>query len=303
MRFDRPNWSSTLPVPEDNRKNRIAKAKFVTRQLGTITSFEKETMASSLTSLGTAGTAGPAPCPVDLTHLEGLDLSARYHSDRCGGDFFDGVAIGSRLVFLLTDIAGPRSEAHAIAAEAQTAFRQTVRDLFSAPGANESEAIAVLAHDVNRSIIEAANGVRFAPTFLGCFNLTLGILTYCNAGRVLAVFRDAESAHVLERGGVPLGLFTHVTYEPAVLAFEPGDKLLLVTKGVIESRQGSAEFGAKRIERLLERSNGDSAAQICDTVLQEAYDFGNHPWARVYDFLHARKRSHEDLTAVALVRG
>jgi serine phosphatase RsbU (regulator of sigma subunit) len=206
-------------------------------------------------------------------------------------------------VFLLTDIAGPRSETHSIAVQAQIAFRQTARDLFSAPEANESEAIAALAHDVNRALIDAAKGVRFAPTFLGCFNLALGILTYCNAGRVLAVFRDAESAHILERGGVPLGLFTHVTYEPAVLAFERGDKLLLVTKGVIESRQGPTEFGAKRVERLLERSNGDSAAEICNTVLREAYDFGNHPWARLYNLLHARKqRSHDDLTAVALVR-
>jgi serine phosphatase RsbU (regulator of sigma subunit) len=249
------------------------------------------------------GAAGPAPCTVRLARLEGLDLSARYHSDRCGGDFFDGVAVGSRVVFLLTDIAGPRSETQSIAAEAQITFRQTVQDLFSAPSANESEAIAALAHDVNRSLMEAVKGVRFAPTFLGCFNLTLGVLTYCNAGRVLAVFRDAETAHVLERGGVPLGLFTHVTYEPAVLAFEPGDKLLLVTKGVIESRRGSAEFGVDRVGRLLERSNGDSAAKICDAVLREAYDYGNHPWTRLYDLFHARKqRRHEDLTAVALVR-
>jgi serine phosphatase RsbU (regulator of sigma subunit) len=207
------------------------------------------------------------------------------------------------VVFLLTDIAGPRAETHAIAAEAQFAFRERAWELFSAPGANESDAIATLAHDVNRSLMEAANGVRFAPTFLGCFNVTLGILTYCNAGRVLAVFRDAKSACVLERGGVPLGLFTHVTYEPAVLAFEPQDQLLLVTKGVTESRRGAAEFGAKRVERLLERSNGDAASKICDAVLREAYDFGNHPWSRVYDFLHPRKqRGNEDLTAVALVR-
>ncbi|MGA3222156.1 MAG: PP2C family protein-serine/threonine phosphatase [Acidobacteriaceae bacterium] len=262
-------------------------------------------MASSLTELGTRslGITGTTPCPVKLTKLPGLDISARYHSDRCGGDFFDALTIGFRVVFLLTDIAGPRAETHSIAAEAQFAFRERAWELFGAPGANESDAIATLAHDVNRSLMEAANGVRFAPTFLGCFNVTLGILTYCNAGRVLAVFRDAKSACVLERGGVPLGLFTHVTYEPAVLAFEPRDKLLLVTKGVTESRRGSAEFGAKRVERLLEHSNGDAASAICDSVLREAYDFGNHPWSRVYDFLHPRKqRGNEDLTAVALVR-
>jgi serine phosphatase RsbU (regulator of sigma subunit) len=262
-------------------------------------------MASFLTELGThpLGLSGTTPCPVNLAKLQGLDLSARYHSDRCRGDFFDALAIGSRLIFLLTDIAGPRVETHVIAAEAQVAFRERAWDLFGATAANESDAIAILAHDVNRSLMDAANGVRFAPTFLGCFNTTLGILTYCNAGRVLAVFSDAKSACVLERGGVPLGLFTHVTYEPAVLAFEPQDKLLLVTKGVTESRRGAAEFGAKRVERLLEHSNGDSASEICDNVLREAFAFGNHPWSRVYDFLHPRKqRSHEDLTAVALVR-
>jgi hypothetical protein len=88
-----------------------------------------------------------------------------------------------------------------------------------------------------------------------------------------------------------------------VLAFEPQDKLLLVTKGVTESRRGTAEFGIKRVERVLEHSNGASAAQLCDNVLSQAYNFGNHPWSRVYDFLFTRRqRSTEDLTAVALVR-
>jgi serine phosphatase RsbU (regulator of sigma subunit) len=207
------------------------------------------------------------------------------------------------VIFLLTDIAGPRSEAHTIAAEVQNAFRQGARDLFESPGANESDAIAALAHEVNRSLIDAARGVRFAPAFLGCFNLTLGILTYCNAGRLLAMFSDAESVRLLERGGFPLGLFTHATYEPAVLAFESRDKLLLVTKGVTESRRGAAEFGMERVARLFENSNADSASEICDTVLQEAYDFGNSPWVRVCDFLRpGKRRRHDDLTAVALVR-
>ena len=142
-----------MHVPGNNQKRGLFKAKYRTRELGTVSSVRKETMASPLTSLGIPG---PEPCPVELTQLNGLDLSARYHSDRCGGDFFDALAIGSRLVFLLTDIAGSRSEAHAIAAQAQVAFRHTARELFSADDANESEAIAALAHDVNRSLIEAA---------------------------------------------------------------------------------------------------------------------------------------------------
>ncbi len=262
-------------------------------------------MTSSPTESGIRSliVTGSVPSPPALPRLEGADLSARYHSERRGGDFFDGVLIGSRLIFLLTDISGPRSEAHAIAAEMQITFRQRARELFAPPDANESDALAALAHEVNRSLIEAAKGVRFAPTFLGCFSLSLGVLTYCNAGRILALFRDAGSVRVLERGGVPLGLFTHTTYEPVVLALEPRDKLLMVTKGVTESRRGATEFGAERVERLLENSNGDSASKICDTVLREAYEFGNHPWWRLYNLLKSPKQhSKEDLTAVALVR-
>lgn len=260
-------------------------------------------MTSSPIELGAPFPAGPTPRPADSPQFDGLDLRVGYNSDRCGGDFFDGLAIGSRVVFLLTDIAGRQPEVRATAVEAQHEFRTRAQVLFEPPGANESEGIAALAHDVNRSLIEAAHGVRFAPTFLGCFNLTVGTLTYHNAGRLLAVFHDAEGVRVLEPGGIPLGLFTHNLYEPAVLAFEPRAKLLLVTKGITERRRGAARFGSERVIRSLQNSNTDSASRICEAVLQEAYDFGNHPRSRVNGFLHPRKRrSSDDLTAVALVR-
>jgi serine phosphatase RsbU (regulator of sigma subunit) len=238
-------------------------------------------MASSPIELGAPfSQAGPTPRPANLPQFEGLDLRVGYNSDRCGGDFFDGLAIGSRVVFLLTDIAGRRPEAGAIAVEVQHEFRTRAQVLFEPSSANESEGIAALAHDVNRSLLKAAHGVRFAPTFLGCFNLTLGILTYHNAGRLLAVFDDAEGVRVLEPGGIPLGLFTHNTYEPAVLAFELRAKLLLVTKGITERRRGATRFGSERVIRSLQNSNTDSASRICEAVLREANDFGNHPRSR-----------------------
>jgi serine phosphatase RsbU (regulator of sigma subunit) len=246
--------------------------------------------------------AGPTPRPADSPQFEGLDLRAGFNSDGRGGDFFDGLAIGSRVVFLLTDVAGRQPETRAIAVQVQHEFRTRAHVLFEPSDANESEGIAALAHAVNRSLIDAAHGVRFAPAFLGCFNLTLGTLTYHNAGRLLAVFHDAQGMRVLESGGIPLGLFTHNIYEPAFLAFEPRAKLLIVTKGITERRRGATRFGNERVMQSLQNSNTDSAAKICEAVLQEAYDFG-HRRSRVSGLLRMRKRhSSEDLTAVALVR-
>jgi sigma-B regulation protein RsbU (phosphoserine phosphatase) len=230
-------------------------------------------------------------------------MHARYYSECRGGDFFDALAIDNRLLFLITDIAGPRREAVGIELEVQNTFRQSAQELFEGPEVNESDAIAGLAHAVNLALIEAARGVRFAPTFLGCFNRKLGILSYCNAGQVLALFREGKDVRVLESVGMPLGLFTHTTFEAVILAFQQGDRLLLVTKGVTESRRGTAEFGVERVEQLLRNSTAESASEICDAVLQGAYDFANHPWSRVLGFLHpAKHHAQEDLTALAIVR-
>jgi serine phosphatase RsbU (regulator of sigma subunit) len=242
------------------------------------------------------------PIPANPPPLEGIDLCARYYAERTGGDFFDTVTVGPRLIFVLTDIAGPTSEAHAVATKMQQVFRHAASSLFAEAGTNESEAIASLTHEVNRALLEAAEGVRLAPAFLGCFNLTLGVMTYCNAGQIPSVFRDAEGTHVLEQGGVPLGLFSHVTYEPAMLAFQPSDTLLLATKGVIQSRRGSSEFGVEHMEEILANSNGNSAAQICDTVLQQAHEFGEHPLTQLIRLLPGKRQEQDDLTAVVLVR-
>ncbi len=220
-------------------------------------------MASSLSESGSpSDLPDPSPHPVNLPHIESLDLKARYHQARFGGDFFDAVATESRVIFLLTDIAGKRPETHSIAVDVQNVFRSRAQDLFSHPDTNESEGIATLARDINRSLIEAAGGVRLAPAFLGCYNLTLNVLTYHYAGDLLAVFHDGKRARVLEPDGIPMGLFTHSTYEPAVLAFAPYAKLLLMTKGITKGRRKSTVFGDERIRLLLENSTRRTPPQI-----------------------------------------
>src|SRR3954451_743552 len=137
------------------------------------------------------------PLPTALPPLKELDLHARYYSSRTGGDFFDAVAAGPYVVFLLTDIAGTRSDAPAIAAAAQDAFRLCVPQLFTAEVINMMDTLSNLAHEINQSIYEAASGFRLAPTFLGCYNLALGLLAYINSGGQPAIFRDSDGTRVL----------------------------------------------------------------------------------------------------------
>jgi sigma-B regulation protein RsbU (phosphoserine phosphatase) len=252
---------------------------------------------------------GSALRPVDWSQFDGVDICAKHHAKCLGGDFFDGLALGDRILFLLTDIAGPRTEASRVAAAVQTVFREKATELFTPSGAdgsevNESDAMAELANAVNRSLIDAAGGrTHLAPTFIGCFLQSLGILTYCNAGNVFALAREGQAVRPLESSGMPLGLFSHLTFEAMILALHRGEALLLVTKGVAESRSRGEEFGATRLARMFEHSSDKSAAAICDEILQEAYDFGTRPWERVLDYVNAGDfHRREDLTALALVR-
>jgi serine phosphatase RsbU (regulator of sigma subunit) len=254
--------------------------------------------------------AGPATqvgastlLPVVWSQFNGADLHARHHSQGRGGDFFDAFPVGQHVLFLLTDIAGLQLQAPEVLSQLQNVFRRKARELFAGSDVNESNALAELAHAFNLALIEAAQGVHFAPTFLGCFNLTHGILTYCNAGNLLALLRSEGSVRVLESSGIPLGLFTHTTFEAAVLALREGDALLVVTKGVAGSRRGGTEFGLQGVSRTLRNTTAASASAICEAVLHEAHGFAHHPWSRFLSFFHKKNGCNEDdLTALALVR-
>jgi serine phosphatase RsbU (regulator of sigma subunit) len=246
---------------------------------------------------------------VEWPQLDGVEIYAGHHAKCLGGDYFDALVVGDRVLFLLTDIAGPRREALQVAAEVQGAFREKAKELFRPSGVdkgevNESDAMAALAYALNLSLLEAAGGrVHLAPTFVGSYERKLGILTYCNAGNLLALAGDKGAVHALESSGMPLGLFSHLTFEAMFLALQPGEALLVVTKGVVESRRRGSEFGAERLTRLLEQAAGEPASAICEQVLQASYDFGNPTWARVLDFFHVGGvHRRNDLTALALVR-
>ena len=196
---------------------------------------------------------GRAPRRAQLGQVDGLDIDAQYHADRTGGDFFDAARVGPRVVFLLSDIAGRRLEADPIAAAMQDALRAKACGLFGAGDADLMEGAEMLVQAVNLALIGAAEGgICFAPTLVGCYDAQLGVLAYINAGGQTAALLDSDGARPLPSASPPLGLTTHMTYEASMQAFEPGARLLAVTKGVTLSRQGKIAFGPERVLQALQ---------------------------------------------------
>jgi serine phosphatase RsbU (regulator of sigma subunit) len=238
------------------------------------------------------------PWRAELGHVNGIDLYAQHSCEPTGGDLFDSVRVGSRVVFLLSDIAGKRPELDPIRAEMQRAFRQSSEEVFRAADVNLMEAIEILIQAINQAMMGASKGARFAPTMVGCYDAQLGVLAYINAGGQTALFHDSQGTRSLPNVSVPLGLFTHLTYDASIQAFEPGAMLLVVTKGVTGSMANKNPFGAERMMEVLRESKDASASAICRTVLEAAQRFGRRrKWLPFRD-----KPVHEDMTALALAR-
>ncbi|GGA55945.1 hypothetical protein GCM10011507_04060 [Edaphobacter acidisoli] len=241
------------------------------------------------------------PRHTEIGELPGIELHAAYQSARTGGDFFDALVVGERLIFLIMDIAGRRPETDTVAARVQDTFRKGAQEIFGAMDVNLMDSIAQLAHEINHSVIDAKGSVCFAPAFVGCFDLTLDVMAYINAGGQPAVFRDGDGTRLLPNVSVPMGLFTHLVYEPSIQAFVPGARLLIVTKGVVESQRGREQFGVERVVRVVEEAASDSAGELCRSVLDAAAEFQRPSRFRAFR-LRGRRERREDMTALAVTR-
>ena len=222
-------------------------------------------------------------------------MAALYRAARVGGDFYDFVVTpAGRLVFIVTDIAGRREEAFHVAASAQKVFRACVEKNFSGDIFNEHDAMTDLLIEVNRAIITAAGGVRNAPSFIGCYEEHLGTLSYINAGHPPALLKDSTGITQLPANGFPLGLFSHAAHDTQLSVLQPGAALLIVSKGLVETKHKHKEYGLERLTEIFSSAVFGDAHELCTGILDSVDQFMNS----------GRKAANaeNDITAVALVR-
>lgn len=79
-----------------------------------------------------------------------------------------------------------------------------------------------------------------------------GELVIANAGHLHPYLNSQE---VALPGGLPLGVLNEISYEEVRLYLHPGDRILLLSDGVVEARHGSGElFGFDRVHNLSTQS-------------------------------------------------
>jgi len=227
----------------------------------------------------------------DVPLLRGAELAAVYYNLRVAGDFYEFLRVGpARVLFGLLDLAGRRQDTRDILIAAQSAFRTSAPLLFAGEDFNEAEAIIELCHEVNRTILQCAGGVRSCPAFMGCYNEDLGTVCYTNAGHTPGLLHDHGGITPLEATGLPLGLFSHATHSASTCALVPGAALLIVSRGIVEAEFGGEEFGLEGVKQTLQGAHVISAQDLCLAVLHNAQEFMRVP------------PTHNDVTTLALLR-
>jgi serine phosphatase RsbU (regulator of sigma subunit) len=238
-------------------------------------------------------TAVPVRDPVhaDVPKLHAAELAAVYYGRRIAGDFYDFLRVSpDRVLFGLLDAAGGLEETRAIVSAAQNTFRSVGSELFGQPEVNEADAMMELCQQLNQAVLNAAEGVHSCPAFAGCYNESMGVISYFNAGHTPGLLRDHAGVSELSATGLPLGLFSHLTADAAMVALEPGSVLLLASRGIVEAKFKGEEFGLQRVQEVLESFETGKASELCVAVLNQVMQFmGTAP-------------THNDVTTLALAR-
>jgi sigma-B regulation protein RsbU (phosphoserine phosphatase) len=210
--------------------------------------------------------------PRDTPKLDGLEIVARYiPMTSVAGDFYDFIIVDEKHVgILIADVSGHGLPAALIASMLQVAL--------TAQSAHASEPGKVLS-GLNQALCGKfqQNFVTAAYIFM---DLEKNVMSYAGAGHppLLLLRKSSGSASEVLENGLVLGQFPEATYDVAQVALEPGDRSVIYTDGILETKNPSdEEFGTGRFLRLMETSHGVRANQFVDALLEELSQWSEHP--------------------------
>jgi sigma-B regulation protein RsbU (phosphoserine phosphatase) len=185
--------------------------------------------------------------PREKVQTPGFEVDSVYNpATEVGGDFFhiEATADGGLLV-IIGDVAGKGLQAAMNVSMLMGALRRM-------PDKNPARILESL----NRVLLGSESFTTCQAAWFG----PDGELVLANAGHLPPYLNTQE---VKLPGGLPLGVVAEVTYDEVRLYLHPGDRMLLMSDGVVEARQPSGElFGFERVHNL----SNQSAFYIADAA-------------------------------------
>jgi len=181
--------------------------------------------------------------PASLPKLAGFELEAAYFpAQEVGGDFYQVLEQHEGFALIVVgDVSGKGLKAAMTGALAIGALRTLAAENFSP---------ATLLSRLNGQMLTTQES-----GFITCICVRLspqGGVTMANAGH-LSPYRRGEE--IALDSGLPLGLTADADYGETEIQLEPGDKLMLLSDGVVEAMNPQRQlFGFERVRGISEES-------------------------------------------------
>jgi serine phosphatase RsbU (regulator of sigma subunit)/pSer/pThr/pTyr-binding forkhead associated (FHA) protein len=182
-----------------------------------------------------------------------------------GGDYYDFVTEGGRLLIALGDVSGKGTGAALL----MTVLRAAVRAHWTEDSLGDA-----VAH-INRTVCQNIPSNKFVTFFVATLDPASGELTYVNAGHNPPLLIRADgTVEELHEGGMVLGLFEGVAYEAGKVSMRPGDTLLAYSDGVTETwSTGGEEYGPEKLTAFARANHTLDAVALQDAILRDIETF------------------------------
>jgi hypothetical protein len=203
--------------------------------------------------------------------VPGYDLASHYEAAReVGGDFFELFRLrrrGHPLGMVIADVAGK-----GIAAALLMAFARPIIHTALSAASGPADAL----ERTNRILVDEIQSVSFITALVGRLEPGSGRIRLANAGHEPAVVVPADGRPVLEiePGGPLLGAFSPLNVRETEIQLAPGERLVLYTDGVTDSRSTAGErFGRRRLLATIERHQAGSAHDLVTAIRDAEAEF------------------------------
>ena len=201
--------------------------------------------------------------PRELPDVPGLELAPRYLPGATGafvgGDWYQGVPVGSGVVLAMGDVMG-----HGMRSAARMGQLRAIVATLALEGHMPGELLTRLA-----SSCDVLLDLELATLLVAHYDVETRTVTVASAGHPPPVLAPVtgEPTFVDVAPGPPIGTVPG-TYVEASVVVEPGTTLVLYTDGLVENRDQPLGEGLERLRSCL-REVGLPPDAVCDHVLRE----------------------------------
>ncbi len=218
--------------------------------------------------------------PQKPPELERLALAWKFvPCDLTGGDIFNVLRLDEEhLAFYMVDVSGHGVPAAMVTVSVSQMLQPhggCVKKKIEAPPYYEIASPRQVMEELDREYPFERFNKYFTVVYL-VVNLSQGYLVYSNAGHPEPLLLHGDGrVDLLDKGGTIIGLDGLVPFEEEKIQLQPGDKVFLLTDGLLEfeNPQGEA-FGLPRFQAVLQQAASQPISRILDTAYDSIRTFG-----------------------------